>query len=459
MPSFGRLGFLEHSCVSSSSAGSGGDSVIAMEPSRHLLLFGINFDPEKTGIGPYTTGMAEHLARRGHKVTVVTGMPHYPEWRIDPAYRRRFRVQEWRNDVLVRRVRHYVPSRQSAPGRGVYELTFLLQSLTLVGLPRPDCAIGVVPSLGGGVAAAVYGRRFGVPFGLVFQDLVAQAASQSGIPGGGLAAGPALAIEARLARRSNRIAVVAKAFERRLVDLQVAPDKIVHVPNWTHVRRPGGHRASVRARLGWQPGHRIALHAGNMGFKQDLENVVAAASLAWQRDLDIRFVLMGDGNDRDRLEGLAAGLRNVSFLDPQPDDVFVDILNAADVLLLNERRSVMDMSLPSKITSYFAAGRPVVAAVPSGGTTSEELDRSGGAFVVEAGDPMALLSAVDHVSSSRALGEELVERAARYARNHLAADVLLRRVEQFVDALLADGSPGPGAGGEHSRRTEQSPLQ
>ena len=110
----------------------------------------------------------------------------------------------------------------------------------------------------------------------------------------------------------------------------------------------------------------VVLHAGNMGFKQDLENVIAAARLAERGPTPIRLVLMGDGAERKRLERLAGDLPSVQFLDAQPEDVFMDVLAAADVLVLNERTTVLDMSLPSKITSYFRSGRPVVAAVRRG---------------------------------------------------------------------------------------------
>ena len=51
-----------------------------------VLIIGINYSPELTGIGPYTAGLAEHLASRGDDVTVITGLPHYPDWRIAAGY-------------------------------------------------------------------------------------------------------------------------------------------------------------------------------------------------------------------------------------------------------------------------------------------------------------------------------------------------------------------------------------
>ncbi|HCG00097.1 MAG TPA: glycosyltransferase WbuB, partial [Chloroflexi bacterium] len=53
------------------------------------MLIGLNYAPEVVGIGPYTTELAEYLAAAGHEVSVLTGFPYYPHWKIDPAYKRK----------------------------------------------------------------------------------------------------------------------------------------------------------------------------------------------------------------------------------------------------------------------------------------------------------------------------------------------------------------------------------
>ena len=103
---------------------------------------------------------------------------------------------------------------------------------------------------------------------------------------------------------------------------------------------------------------------------------------------------MGDGNQRSDLERQAAGLANLDFRPFEPPETFSDTLAAADILLLSERPSVRDMSLPSKVTSYLAAGRPIVAAVAPGGATATLVARSGAAILTDAGDPAGILGAI-----------------------------------------------------------------
>ena len=406
-----------------------------MRPSaRRLLLVGINYAPEETGIAPYTTDLAEHLSDSGWSVRVLTGIPHYPHWRVPAKYRGTLRTRETPNGVDVHRFRHYVPSHQTALRRATYELTFLANA-TMAREPRPDCVVGVIPSLGGGVIAAERAQRHRVPFALVIQDLMGPAAAQSGIPGGGIAARPAQALERWVTTRAAGVAVVAESFRPYLQRLGVAPERIIHVGNWSHVSPPTGPRQYWRQVLGWSADQHIVLHAGNMGYKQGLDNVVEAARLAAATGSRNRFVLMGDGSDRARLQAAGSGLPTLQFLDPQPHDAFMDVLAAADVLLLNEQSTVVDMSLPSKITSYFLAGRPVVAAVRDDGSTAAELRRSGAALVVPPRNPPALLAALATLAEDSGLRDELRTRGVAHAQANFDKATQLQRAERFIARL------------------------
>src|SRR5437879_10545442 len=147
-------------------------------PSRHLLIFGIYYAPEPTGVAVNTTGIAEGLRACGRDVTVVTGIPHFPWWQARPAP-----VGESGDGMTVIRRRHYVPSRSSVVRRAAYELSWLGSCLpVLVPRRRFHAAVGVVPSLGGAFLAAAAARRYRIPHLLMFQDLVGKCAHQTGFP-------------------------------------------------------------------------------------------------------------------------------------------------------------------------------------------------------------------------------------------------------------------------------------
>jgi colanic acid biosynthesis glycosyl transferase WcaI len=408
-----------------------------------LVITGISYAPEETGIAPYTTGLAEHLARSGHQVTVITGVPSYPQWRIYPEYRRVVRTREVRGGVEVRRVRNYVPHRQTTLRRGLYEASFLAGGMSLTRMPQPDAVVGVVPSLSGGLLARAAARRLGCPYGLIFQDLVGPAARQSGV-GAGRVAGMIGATEAWIARGAAGIGIIAEGFRPYFEMLGVAPDHLHRVRNWLHVDRPTLDRDAVRQRLDLPPDAMVCLHAGNMGYKQGLGNVVECARLAVDAEPGLLFVLMGDGNQRQQLVDLAQRYRlpNLRFLPIQPAELFTSVLAAADILLVNQRASVTNMSLPGKLTSYFASGRPLVAAVSPQSETARELAETGTGILVTPDQPGLLLEAIRKLAADPDRQDELGSAGSRYARTTLSADQALAGLTAVVETVATSGAGG-----------------
>ena len=400
----------------------------------NILIVGINYRPETTGIAPYTSDIAEHFAAAGHRVTVITGFAHYPAWRLERG-ERRLRAAEVRNGVRVLRRRHFVPSTQSAFRRATYEGTFLLHG-ALSRPERPDVVFGVVPSLSGGILARIFAARAHAPYGLIFQDLMAPAARQSGIVGGVRVAGITAALERWTVARARTVAVASESFRPYLRDLRVADNRIVSLPNWSHHEAPSGDRAATRARLGWPADQTIVLHAGNMGLKQGLGQVVEAARHADEQGNAVRFVLMGEGSQRAALEAEAQGVERLQFLPFQPEDQVPEILDAADLLLVSERASVIDMSLPSKLTAYFAAGHPIVAAVPPEGSTAREVLRSAAGVIVPIGDPDALNRAVADLRAHPRRMAALGAAGRRYAAESLDLASALARVDRLLEQTI-----------------------
>jgi putative colanic acid biosynthesis glycosyltransferase WcaI len=403
-----------------------------------ILIAGVNYWPETTGIAPYTTGFARHLAHEGHRVTVLTGVPHYPAWAVPTGFdTRRFHIRA-EEGVRVVRSPLYMPSRPTAARRAAFEASFLVHLARLDRTPRPDVIVGVIPSLSGGVLARLLSQYFSRPYGLIFQDLMGRAVIQSGIDGGSPRVAQATqGLEGWVVRRASLVGAVTASFRPYLVGLGVDPSRIRDLPNWVHVSpsaQTGSEREASRKAHGWGRDEFVVLHAGNMGSKQALEQVIEAARAS--TDPTLRFVLMGDGNQRSRLEAMATDLGSVSFLPFEPGERFLSTLGSADALLISERPSVRDMSLPSKLTSYLISGRPIVAAVVSGGATYDAVRASGGGICVEAGAPTALLEAVTALRADPHRQTTLSEAGRAYAQRDLREDVALARLETFISDLV-----------------------
>ena len=409
---------------------------------RHVLVVGINYAPEPTGVAPYTVAMAEQFAAQAASVTVLTGVPHYPSWTIDGGYRRRLRWREGTllddgSGILVRRLRHYVPRSQSALTRATYEATFLVNAWATKVNPRPSLIVAVTPSLGGAVAGARLAQRHGSRLLVVVQDLMAKAACQSGISGGGRVSTATATLEAYALRRADRVAVVSDAFRGQLREYGIADDKIVDLPNWTHISPTPLTRRAAREALGWPTAPFTVVHTGNIGLKQDLGNLVEAARLCAD-DANLRFVIVGAGSQRATVEGQARGIANLEFVDPLDKARYPLSLGAADVLVVNERPGVGDMSLPSKLTSYLSSGRPIIAAIADGGATAAELCRAGGAaLIAPSGDPAALAAGVRRLRDDAALRSGLAAAGRRYAETVLSRTAAMARLDDVVAGCLA----------------------
>jgi colanic acid biosynthesis glycosyl transferase WcaI len=401
-----------------------------------VLITSSYYWPEGAGTAPYLTGLAEYLSSRGHNVVVGTTFAHYPDWRSSADGR--YMASEVRAGVTIRRRAHFVPRRQSAAQRALYEATLLASGLTALPLRRrPDVVIGTCPSLAGGLLANVASIAYGVPYGLIFQDLMGLAARQSGVTGGDRVASAVRSAELAIARRAAGVAIIAEGFRAYFEAGGVAPEKVVRLRNWTRRLEPQEAREQTRARLGWPPDELVCLHGGNMGQKQGLGNLLDAAAL-----LDgepIRIVLAGDGNDRPPLQAEARrrGLVGVEFLPMQGPGRWEELMQASDVLLVNQRASVADMSLPSKLTSYFPAGRTIVAAVLPDSETAREIQAAQAGYVVSPEDPAALRDVLLSLRRDRSGASAFGQSARRYAERYLSAEASLQRHEKFVRAVAS----------------------
>jgi colanic acid biosynthesis glycosyl transferase WcaI len=400
-----------------------------------LLIVSAYYWPELTGNAPYVTDVAEHFVAQGHEVTVFTGFPHYPAWnRVSLA---RPLQAERRGGVVVRRRWHAVPSAPTARSRATYESS--LAATGMLAFPwvrgRPDAVLGFCPALADGVVAWWAAQLTRRPFAVVFQDLLSRAVIQSGV-GGRRVAGTVREVEAFVARRATAVGIAAEGFRPHLESIGVVPDRLVLLRNWAREHPPVADRAETRFRLGWAPDDFVCLHAGNMGQKQGLDNFLAAARLSNGRT---RFILAGDGNERARLEALGAQVANLEFLDSQPPGAYEAMLSAADVLVVNQRAAVTDTALASKLTSYFAAARPVVAAVAPSSETAREIERARAGVLVSPEQPEALVEAVVRLQHEPERARELGENGRSYAQTELRRSEGLRAYDAFVSRLIPGG--------------------
>jgi colanic acid biosynthesis glycosyl transferase WcaI len=411
-----------------------------------LLVLGINYAPERTSVAPFTTGLCEHLVARGHEVTVVTAFPYYPEWRVWDGYRGHFYRKETQNGVRVLRVWHYVPRRPSRlVERLAHDFSFSVNAF-LAGLTTGNCDLIYCACPPPSAALAAYGlsRIKGTPYVIKLTDLASDAAVATGIVGNGFAIRMARGIERFIYDKATKIACLCRGFIDKLTKIGVPPTKLHLIPDWadTESVRPLSTVSPFRRVCGVLENQFLILHTGNMGKKQDLVNVVRTAELS-QGDSRLVWMLIGDGEERQQIEKETSRLKltNIKLLPLQPAQLLQQMYSAADVLLLNQKATVEDSVIPSKLLTYMAAGRPVIAAVSERSEAARHICTAHSGIIVRPEDPSAILYAALRLRQDPKLRRELGANGRRYALKHFTKSKVLHDYQVFFRPWLGENAP------------------
>lgn len=417
-----------------------------MVSTHRVAILGLNYPPEPTGISPYMGSFARGLQKRGMAVRVYTAHPHYPDWEFREGYGQWTRREDI-DEVAVTRFLHYMPSKPDGIRRLLSEITFGLR-LAFARWGRPDVVVLVSPALFATAIATIRARlsRQRPEIVVWVQDIYSLGVTETEA-GGGTVARVMKAVESATLRAASGVVVIHSRFSSYISDtLGVDPDRVKVVRNWTHLEpAPQPDISAVRKRHGWATGETIVLHAGNMGAKQGLGNVVEAARLADEQKLPLRFVLLGNGSRREQLEKKGLGIERLQFIDSLDDTDFQDALAAADILLVNEKVGVSEMAVPSKLTSYFSTGRPVLAATDAHGVTASEVRAANGGIIVEAGEPEALVQASLKLGSDSDGARRYGENGLRYRENVLSEEAAIDQYAEWLRSLAEKRGRAAGA--------------
>lgn len=395
-----------------------------------ILLYGINYSPELTGIGKYSGEMARWLAADGHEVRVITAPPYYPEWRVHAGYSFwRYRCEQ-DGGVSVLRCPLYVPARPSALTRLLHLISFSLSSLLPVLMHllwRPQLVVLVVPTLFCAPQALLLAQLAGAKSVLHVQDYEVDALFGLGFVKGGRLRRLAFALERLTLRAFTRVSTISSGMLQRAREKGVPEERLYFFPNWSETARfRGVARSSVLLqRLGVDPSKRVLLYSGNIGQKQGLEVVIEAAARLAARP-ELVFLIVGEGAGKPALLDMAQarGLTNVVFAPLQSYDDLPALLASADVHLVIQRRGAADAVLPSKLTNILAVGgNAVITADPETSLGQLCTEFPGIAVRVEPESASALLTGIE-----KALSMLLPNAVAEdYAGANLDKDAILAR--------------------------------
>ncbi len=392
-----------------------------------------NYWPERTGIGQVTTEFAEFLADKGIDVRVATALPYYPEWSIYPEYRKSVWRTERHNNVLIRRAAHYAAPNPGAFGRILHEVSLCLLSLPnmIRALWRADAAFVVSPDLSHAFVGCVVARTMRVRLTLVVQDIMPDAAVEMGM----LTNKFVIAVSRWIARANYRLAqtifTLSEGMKSRIARTIGSSEKIEVVPNTIDCDEldPGPDQGKPFRDRFVPEGTLAVVHTGNMGEKQDLPLLLRTARRLRGRS-DIHFYVFGDGAVKAEFLRLKEdwSLSNVSHFPLQERALLPHMLYGADVCLVSQLPTVVDVVVPSKLITCMGAGAMIVAACSPISETAAVLQRSGGGVAIPASDDATLSELLAKISRKEMPTEVYRRNARAFAANHFSREAVYSSV-------------------------------
>jgi colanic acid biosynthesis glycosyl transferase WcaI len=404
----------------------------------NVILWGINYSPEATGIAPFNTELAEYLDRGDCDITVVTGFSYYPHWRKQPEDRGRLYRTERINGVKVIRCAQYVPERVSTLRRIVHELSFGLSSLIRVlFLPRPDIYIVISPPLFlgfcGWLASVMKRSRF------VFhvQDLQPGAAVGLGMVKSRGFIRLLYALEAFTYRRAAAVSGISDGMMEEFRRKGVPARKRIYFPNW--LRSSAGVRGAqgeFRRRFSIPPGDLLAVYSGNLGRKQGIDILLEAAERLGSAP--ITMVIAGAGAEREALAAQVAArkLTQLHLLPLLSDADYAAMLVDADVGLITQASGTGQYFFPSKLLSLLQAGLPVATVADADSELARAVADGGFGLNVGPGEPQQLVDVLLRTAGDPELRRHLRERTRWVER--FDPRVVLPQFAQELESLASE---------------------
>jgi colanic acid biosynthesis glycosyl transferase WcaI len=306
-------------------------------------------------------------------------------------------LTEERNGVRIVRSYAYIPNPVTPIKRILHEASFIM-GVTLRALlrKRPDVMLVVSPPLGLAAPAILLSRMWDVPYVYDVEDLQPDSAADLGML-------PKWAIrllykvESAAYRHARLVTTLTPSMRQRIIAKGFAEDKVELLEprmdeSLIDLLPEEGDAFRRRYDLGEKF---LVTHSGNIGVKQGIDVILDAAALN-RTDESMLFLCVGNGAECERIKARAAELNlgNVRFLPLLDEKDFRGLMAASDICLVTQRNSVSEIAFPSKIVTYLAAGRPIVASVNPECEVARMMGESGAGKVVPAEDPAALLDAI-----------------------------------------------------------------
>jgi glycosyltransferase involved in cell wall biosynthesis len=401
----------------------------------NICIVNIHFPPEIGGAVHLVWELAHSLVASGHEVEVVTGFPSYNLKAIPKRYQKGWLLQEQYEGLRVTRLRVPRLPRGSRIARGFEHLIYGLcfGALALLHI-RSDILLTYSPPLPLPWCLCWVGKLKRIPVVVSIQDLFPREAVELGMLSNRMIIRMFEMMERQMNATATRITVHSSGNKKHVIRQCGHRDRIDVVYNWVDTKKIQplqkmngfAHRHGLHDRF-------VVSYAGTMGWAQDMTTIIDSAALL-KDDPRIVFLLVGDGVEKNKAveRGRRLGLKNLIWLPMQPWHVYPEVLGASNVSMINLHPSLRTPVVPSKLINIMAAGRPVIASLPSESDARFIIAAAGSGIVIDAGDAEGLAGAIRRLATHPELAERYGRRGRAFVESNFSQSICTRNMETVL---------------------------
>lgn len=402
---------------------------------KHVLVISQYFYPEQFRINDICT----EWVKRGLKVTVITGIPNYPQGKFYDGYGFFAKRREMYNGVNIVRI-PLVP-------RGKNSLMLILNYLSFVvsgffwnaftKISADFVFIFEVSPMTQALPGVWYARKLKIPCYLYVQDLWPENVQvMTGITNKQVIGAIGKMVD-YIYKRCTMIFTTSESFIQSIHDRNIPIEKIEFWPQYAE-----DFYVPLEKRLISEiPNDNVLniIYAGNVGTAQGLEILTKAAEIIkLNSDIAVRFNIIGDGRYKEELVNIvdSMGLNEMfNFVASQESFKIPEFIAACDAAFLSlNDNPLFSMTIPAKLQTYLACGIPIIASAE--GETSKIIDESDSGLCSKPGDAEALVLNVERLARmSKAELSQLGKNARSYYEAHFSKNALLDRMDQYFNVL------------------------
>ena len=399
-----------------------------------LLVVTQYFWPENFRINDLVT----ELANKGHEITVLTGLPNYPDGAIFSEYANNREYYSEYNGVKIIRVP--IISRGNGGLRLVMNYVSFVLSATTIGLWRLrgkkfDAVFSFEPSpITVALPAIAIRAKLKIPFVFWVLDLWPETLHAIGVVRSKIVLAAVGKLVSYIYKRCDLILAQSNSFIPQIKHYAGENSWVEYYPSWSE-RQTDLVDVTEAPEVEQREGVFSVVFTGNIGNAQDFPAILKAAQILKQYD-HIRWLIVGDGRNADwvREEIQRCGLQDkVIMLGRHPVERMPSFFKHAQALLVSLKdKPIFGMTIPGKLQSYLAAGVPIIGML--NGEGADIIKNSNAGLSCNAGDYKALAEAILTLSEMSAEERhEMAKNGLSLSHNEFNRENLIGKLEQWLE--------------------------